>query len=148
MAGRWEPWMWRVAEERNAVTVPQPFTTQGFAPLSLQACQWGDRQPPVRVRQGDGSYFQKPEGPEEGADPLHPRERLRPPKREEEAERLRRGLPWRKEPAEDGSTRGEEAERPLPLPSDLDKARFEKINDDCCTWDTMISSISSSKRRD
>ena len=38
-------------------------TTQGSAPLSLQACQWRDRQPPNRVRQGDGSYFWKPEGP-------------------------------------------------------------------------------------
>ena len=44
-------------------------TTHGSAPLSLQACQWRDRQPPDRVRQGDGSYFQKPEG-FEGADPL------------------------------------------------------------------------------
>ena len=45
-------------------------TTHGSAPLSLQACQWRDRQPPDRVREGDGSYFQKPEGLEEGADPL------------------------------------------------------------------------------
>ena len=49
---------------------------------------------------------------------------------------------------EDGSTRGEEAERPLPLPSDLDTARFKEISDDCCTWDTTTPSISSSKRRD
>ena len=47
-------------------------TTQGSAPLSLQACQWRDRQPPNRVRQGDGSYFRKPEGPEEGAAPYPP----------------------------------------------------------------------------
>ena len=63
-------------------------TTQGSAPLSLQACQWRDRQLPHRVRQGDGSYFRKPEGLEEGADPLPPRERLRLLNREAEEERL------------------------------------------------------------
>ena len=60
-------------------------TTHGTAPLSLQACQWRDRQPPDRVREGDGSHFQKPEGFEEGANPLPPLKRLRPPEREEDA---------------------------------------------------------------
>ena len=63
-------------------------TTHGSAPLSLQARQWRDRPPPVRVREGDGSYFRKPEGLEEGADPLPPRKRLRPPEREEEERAL------------------------------------------------------------
>ena len=64
-------------------------TTHGSAPLSLQACQWRDRQPPDRVKQGDGSYFRKPEGFEEGTDPLPPLKRLRPPGREADAERFR-----------------------------------------------------------
>ena len=34
---------------------------------------------PDRVRQGDGSYFRKPEGFEEGVDPLPPLKRLRSP---------------------------------------------------------------------
>ena len=74
---------------------PQPSEkiSHGSAPLSLQACQWRDRQPPVRVREGDGSYFRKPEGLEEGADPSPPLKRLRPPDREEEEERLPYGLP-------------------------------------------------------
>ena len=63
-------------------------TTHGSAPLSLQACQWRDRQLPDRVRQGDGSYFRKPEGFEEGADPLPPLKRLRPLESEEDAERF------------------------------------------------------------
>ena len=49
--------------------------THGTAPLSLQACQWRDRQPPDRVRQGEGSHFWKPKGFEEGADPLPPLKR-------------------------------------------------------------------------
>ena len=67
-----------------------PGDILSFAPLSLQACQWRDRQPPNRVRQGAGSHFRKPEGPEEGADPLPPRERLRLLNLEAEEERLRR----------------------------------------------------------
>ena len=117
--------------------------------MSLQACQWRDRQPPDRVRQGDGSYFRKPEGPEEGADllpPPPPLKRLRPLEREEEDERLNCGLPAREEPAGEGSTAGEEEERPRPWDRDLDMARFEEINDDCCTWDTTTPSISSPKR--
>ena len=117
-------------------------TTQGSAPLSLQGCQWRDR-----VRQGDGSYFRKPKGPEEGADPLPTRERLRLLNLEAEEERLRRCWPWRKAPEVDAAARGEEVERPLPLSSDLDMARLEDISDDCCTWDTTTSSISSSNRR-
>ena len=62
-------------------------TTHRTAPLSLQACQWRDRQPPDRVRQGDGSHFWKPEGFKEGADPLPPLKCLQPPEREEDAER-------------------------------------------------------------
>ena len=60
-------------------------TTHGSAPLSLKPCQWRDKQPPDRVRQGDGSYFRKPKGFEEGADPLPPLKRLRPPEHEEDA---------------------------------------------------------------
>ena len=63
-------------------------TTHGSAPLSFQACQRRDRQPPDRVKQGDGSYLRKPEGFDEGADPLPPLKRLRPPEREEDAERF------------------------------------------------------------
>ena len=62
-------------------------TIHGTAPLSLQACQWRDRQPPDRVREGDGSHFRKPKGFEEGADPLPPLKRMRPPEREEDAKR-------------------------------------------------------------
>ena len=61
-------------------------TTHGSAPLSLQASQWRDRQPPDRVRQGDGCHFRKPEGVEEGADPLPPVKRMQPPERKEDAE--------------------------------------------------------------
>ena len=80
-------------------------TIHRSAPLSLQACQWRDRQPPDRVRQGDGSYFQKPEGLE-GADPLPPLKCLRPPDRDEGAERFPYGRPARGGPEAEGSTSG------------------------------------------
>ena len=128
----------RVGAQRKGMRYPyrSTSTTHGSVPLSLQACQWRDRQPPNRVRLGDGSYFRKPEGPEEGADPLPPRERLRLLKREDET------------PAEAGAARGEEEERPLPLANDLDMARLEEMSEDCCTWDTTTPRISSSKRSD
>ena len=102
-------------------------TTHGSAPLSLQACQWRDRQPPVRVKEGDGSYFRKPEGLEGGAAPLPTLKRLRPPEREEEEERFPYGLP-QGALEERGPTRGEEEEgADLPLPKERETARLEEI---------------------
>ena len=76
-------------------------------------------------------------GLEEGADSLPPRKRLRPPKRDEEAECLPYGLPERGGPEAAGSTRGEEEKkRDLPLPKDLDTARLEEIREERCTWAT------------
>ena len=105
-------------------------TTYGSVPLSLQACQWRDRQPPDRVRQGDGSHFRKPEGLE-GADCLPPLKRLPPPDREEEAERFPNDRPARGGPEEEGSTSGEEEEvRDLALPKERETARLEEIIED------------------
>ena len=123
-------------------------TTHGSAPLSLQACQWRDRQPPVRVREGDGSYFRKPKGLEEGADPLPPLKRLRPPDREEGEERFPYGLP-RGVPDEWGSTRGEEEEGlDLPLPKERETARLEEISEERWTWATTSAKMSSLNRPD
>ena len=77
----------------------------------------------------DGSYFRKPEGLE-GAAPLPPLKRLRPPDREEEEERFPYGLP-RGVPDERGSTRGEEEEGPdLPLLKERETARLEEISEE------------------
>ena len=106
-------------------------TTHGSAPLSLHSCQWRDRQPSDRVRQGDGSYFRKPEGLEEGADPLPPLKRLPPLDREEEAERFPDDRPARRGPEGEGSTRGEEEEaRDLARPKERETARLDEIIDE------------------
>ena len=84
---------------------------------------------------------------EEGADPLPPLKRLRPPEQDEEAEHLPYGLPAREGPEAAGSTRGEEEEeRDLPLPKDLDTARLEDIREERCTWATTSPRTSSLKR--
>ena len=57
-------------------------------------------------------------------------------------------MPEHEEPAAEGFTSGEEEERPLPLPSDLDTARFGEIRDDFCTLVTTTPKISLLKRRD
>ena len=79
---------WRRSEERYAIPLPEDLLHPRICAPSLQACQWRDRQPPDRVKQGDGSYFRKPEGFEEGADPLPPLKSLLPPERKEDAERF------------------------------------------------------------
>ena len=96
--------------------------------MSLQACQWRDRQLPDRVLKGYGSYRRKPEGPEEGAAPFPPLKRLRPPEREEEEERFPYGLPREKEDRR-GPVRGEEEEvgADLPLRRERESARLEEI---------------------
>ena len=47
-------------KERESDTCLSTSTTQGSVPLSLHACQWRDRQPPIKEGQGYGSYFRKP----------------------------------------------------------------------------------------
>ena len=122
MAWRWEPW---TVEGRRGMECGNQ-TAEPPLPKDPHLC-------PSRPANG-GSYFRKPEGLEEGADPLPPWKRLQPPKRDQEAEHLLCGLPEREEPEAEGSTSGEEEEeRPLPLSSDLDTARFDEIKEDCCT---------------
>ena len=73
----WEQWKRRSAEEGQTIAQPQHLYNPRLRTPSLQACQWRDRQPPERVRKGDGSHLRKPEGPEEGAPPSpHPSEAL------------------------------------------------------------------------
>ena len=78
--------------------------------------------------------------------PYHPESACAHPS-EEEAERLPYGLPVHEGPEAVGSTSGEEEEeRDLPLPKDLDTARFEDIREERCTWATTPPRISSLKR--
>ena len=68
---------------------------------------------------------------EEGADPLPPLKRLRPPEREEDAERFSYSRPARGGPEAEGSTSGEEEEaRDFPLPNDHDTARLDEIREE------------------
>ena len=69
-----------------------------------------------------------PEGPEEGAHPLPPLKRLRPPEREEEEERFPYGLPRVKE-GRRGPESGEkeEAGADLPLRKERESARLLEI---------------------
>ena len=110
------------------IAKPQHFHHPRLRSLSLQACQWRDRQPPERVRKGDGSYFRKPEGPEEGAAPFPQLKRLRPLEREEEEERFPYGLPREKDD-DRGPVRGEEEEEgaDLPLRRERESARLDDI---------------------
>ena len=87
------------------------------------------------------SHLRKPEGPEEGAPPLPPQKRLRPPEREEEEERFPYGLPRVKE-GRRGPERGEEEEAgaDLPLHKERQSARLHENWEELCTWETTSES--------
>ena len=74
----WEEWNMRSAEEGQTIAQPQQPYNPVSAPLSLQACQWRDREPPERARKETAPTSWNPKVRKKEPTPRTPMKRLQP----------------------------------------------------------------------